>query len=53
MSKDTTRLIIKDVNKWDQIFDFTKDESGKRPNFALVDPSEYKIVEKTIDGIDS
>lgn len=27
------------VNKWDLIFDFTKDESGQKANFSILDPS--------------
>lgn len=29
-----------DVNKWDLIFDFTKNDSGKL-NYSFVDPSEF------------
>jgi len=28
-----------DVNKWDWVFDFTKDESGKKLNYSFIDPS--------------
>ena len=41
-----------DVNKWDLIFDFTKDESGKKLNYSFVDPSEFHIITKTIEGIE-
>ena len=27
------------VNKWDLIFDFTKDESGQKSNFKILEPS--------------
>lgn len=40
------------ANKWDLIFDFTKDDSGKT-NFAHIEPSEFRIVEKSVDGMDS
>lgn len=43
---------IIDVNKWDLIFDFTKDESGKKLNYQFLDPSEFKFIEKTIDDIE-
>ncbi len=43
---------IVDVNKWDLIFDFTKDESGKKLNFSILDSSEFQIVSKTIEGFD-
>ena len=35
------------------IFDFTKDESGKKKNFQFLDPSEFKIIEKEVDGMDA
>ena len=40
------------MNKWELIFDFTKDESGKKLNFELLDPSEFKLIEKSIEGFD-
>ena len=39
------------VNKWEQIFDFTKDDSGRKMNFELLDPSEFKMISKSVDGI--
>lgn len=39
-----------DVNKWDLIFDFTKDD--KKLNYAFVPPSEWSIIEKSVEGID-
>jgi hypothetical protein len=40
------------INKWELIFDFTKDDSGKTSNFTLLDPAEFKIIEKTVEGLD-
>ena len=40
------------MNKWDLIFDFTKDESGKQMNYQFLDPSEFKVVSKSIEGVD-
>jgi hypothetical protein len=33
------------------IFDFTKDESGQKANFKTLDPSEFRIVTKTVEGM--
>jgi hypothetical protein len=41
-----------DDNKWELIFDFTKDESGQKLNFSLLDPSQFQIVSKSIEGVD-
>jgi hypothetical protein len=43
---------ILDVNKWDLIFDFTKDEAGKKLNYEFLDPSEFKIITKAVEGIE-
>lgn len=32
-------FLILDDNKWQLVFDFTKDESGQKRNFNLLDPS--------------
>jgi hypothetical protein len=40
------------VNKWDLIFDFTKNEASKKLNFEFLDPSEFSIISKSVDGID-
>ena len=40
-----------DDNKWELIFDFTKDETGLK-NFSLLNPSEFEIITKTVDGMD-
>ena len=32
------------------LFDFTEDESGKK-NFSLMDPSEFQILEKPVEGM--
>jgi hypothetical protein len=47
------KSIFADVNKWELIFDFTTDESGQKKNFAHLDPSEFKIVEKAVEGIEA
>jgi hypothetical protein len=41
-----------DDNKWELIFDFTKDESGQKLNFSLLDPAQFQIVSKSIEGVD-
>jgi hypothetical protein len=38
------------VNKWDLIFDFNKEDN--KQNFSFLDPSEFKIISKEIEGID-
>jgi hypothetical protein len=38
------------VNKWDLIFDFNKKDSGL--NFKFLDPSEFKIISKEIEGFE-
>ena len=38
------------VNKWELIFDFTKDASGQKKNFDLLDPSEFKFIQKEVEG---
>jgi hypothetical protein len=43
-------FILLDVNKWELIFDFTKDENGEKKNFEHLDPSEFEFVEKRVDG---
>ena len=40
------------MNKWDLIFDFTKDESGQKSNFQILDPSQFQIFSKSVNGID-
>lgn len=41
-------------NKWDLVFDFTStDESGEKvQHHKLLDPSEFQMITKTIEGID-
>ena len=43
-------LITIEVNKWDLIFDFTKDESKR--NFEFLDPSEFKMITKELDDFE-
>ena len=38
------------LNKWDLIFDFTTDD--KKKNYEFLDPSEFKLIKKDIDGMD-
>ena len=38
------------VNKWDLIFDFNKEDN--KQNFSFLDPSEFKIISKEIEGVD-
>ena len=38
------------VNKWDLIFDFNKKDSGL--NYQFLDPSEFHIVTKEIEGFE-
>ena len=42
---DTSKLLYRlknlGVNKWDLIFDFTKDESGQKSNFNILEPSKF------------
>jgi hypothetical protein len=42
---------IIDVNKWELIFDFTKD--GEKKNFEHLEPSEFEFIEKTVEGDDA
>lgn len=42
--------MVIEVNKWELIFDFTKDE--KTMNFAHLDPADFKIINKSIEGFD-
>jgi hypothetical protein len=49
-NKSINKMTIDD-NKWELIFDFTKDESGLK-NFSLLNPSEFEIITKTVDGMD-
>ena len=37
-----------DVNKWDQIFDFTTKDQGL--NYQVMDPSQWAIMQKEIEG---
>ena len=41
----------KEVNKWDLIFDFTKQESGEL-NYQIMEPKEWKMEEKEVEGVD-
>ena len=38
------------VNKWDLIFDFTT--SDKKLNYEIMDPKDFKLISKTVDGMD-
>ena len=38
------------VNKWDLIFDFTKGET--KDNYQFLDPSQFKIITKEIEGFE-
>lgn len=40
---------VKEVNKWDLIFDFTKDD--QKLNYQFLDPAEFKIITKELEGI--
>jgi hypothetical protein len=40
-----------EVNKWDLIFDFTT--SDKKLNYELMDPSEFKLITKELEGFAS
>jgi hypothetical protein len=35
------------------IFDFTKSDSDKLQNFSLLDPSDFSLIEKSLEGFDS
>ena len=37
-------------NKFEMIFDFTKDETGAKLNFSLLDPHIINIMRKSVDG---
>lgn len=39
-----------DANKWDLIFDFTKDDS--KLNYEFLDPSEFRIITKELEGFE-
>ena len=39
-----------DLNKWDMIFDFTKD--GRNRNYEFLDPSEFKIIIKILEDME-
>ena len=41
------------MNKWDLIFDFTKNVSGNKSNFKILEPENFKIFSKTVDGVDA
>jgi len=34
------------------IFDFTKDEKGDKKNFELLDPADFKIITKSVEGVE-
>ena len=40
-----------EINKWDLIFDFTKQESGEL-NYSIIPPADWKLKNTTIDGVD-
>jgi len=42
-------------NRWDLVFDFTEEdgEGNKIDNFHTLDPSEFSIVTKTVEGFDT
>ena len=42
--KDDDGVVQKKVNKWNQIYDFTKKEDGSL-NFKTIGPSEFKIID--------
>lgn len=42
----------KGVNKWDLIFDFTKDENGSNEHYNLLEPSQFQIISKEIEGVE-
>jgi hypothetical protein len=35
------------------IFDFTKDENNASQHYNTLDPSDFKIITKEVEGIDS
>lgn len=39
------------MNKWDLIFDFTTSE--KKLNYELMDPAEFRMITKEIEGIEA
>lgn len=41
-------------NKWDLVFDFTdtNEEGVKEKHFELLDPSEFQVVQQTVEGIE-
>lgn len=43
-------ILTLEVNKWDLIFDFTKDDNKR--NFEFLDPSEFKIIIKQLDDFE-
>jgi hypothetical protein len=45
-------LLHKDINKWDLIFDFTKQESGEL-NYSIIDPKDWKMEYIPVEGIDA
>jgi hypothetical protein len=38
------------VNKFDLIFDFTKND--QKLNYSFVAPEDFKVIQKTLDGFD-
>lgn len=47
------------VNKWDLIFDFSTtahndndDNDNKKRNYEFLDPAEFKLIEKELEGYD-
>jgi hypothetical protein len=39
------------ANKWEMFYDFTEDEVTGKKNFHLMEPTEFKILEKPIQGM--
>ena len=37
------------MNKFDLIFDFTKND--QKLNYSFVDPADFKIIEKSVEGL--
>ena len=39
------------INKWDIVFDFTKNKETGALNYSFIPPEEWKVHEKTLDGV--
>jgi protein XRP2 len=44
-------LLHKNINKWDLVFDFTKQESGEL-NFSIKDPKDWTLENVPVEGME-